>query len=263
MTISQVSTLVPLADIAVERSRILSIQRNDLVPLLQDQYRLNHYADHLIQSQAVLLNGVDSELTQKFSHTIEQLIQALAVSQQFLKKRRFNALQRWLGSDLEHISKQVEYYKKLDHLLAQADRLSRKLQIEIQKAQSRHQQLLGLREQMAQYIVAAEEFLQEYPKFVAPTVGIDHFAERLDKKIHTLRTLQNSNDLAIVQMQLTQQLSFTLLDRFKEAQQVLIPAWQHHVEQSQNAQSNANLARLDESREALIKTLKRSLQKPS
>ena len=28
------------------------------------------------------------------------------------------------------------------------------------------------------------------------------------------------------------QLSFGLLDRFKEAQQVLIPAWQYHVQQT-------------------------------
>jgi hypothetical protein len=29
------------------------------VPLLDNQYQLNHYADQLIQSQSVLLNGVD------------------------------------------------------------------------------------------------------------------------------------------------------------------------------------------------------------
>ncbi len=260
---SQVPSLVPLVEIAIERNRVLSIQRNDLVPILADQYRLNHYADHLIQSQAVLLNGVDSALTQKFSHTIEQLIQVLAQSKQLFKQRKFNALQRWLGSDLDYISKQVQYYKHLDHLLAQADGLSQKLQLEIQKSQARFQQLLGLREQMAQYIVAAEEFLHEYPKFVQQPTALDHFAERLDKKINTLRTLQSSNDIAIVQMQLSQQLSFTLLDRFKEAQQILIPAWQQHVAHSQNAQSNENLVRLDQSREALIKTLKRSLEKPS
>ncbi len=98
--------------------------------------------------------------------TIEQLIQALGKSKKVLKQRKFNALQKWLGIDLEYGSGQVEYYKKLDHLLDQADRLSQKLQIEIQKSQSRFQQLVGLREQMAKYIQAADEFLVEYPLFV-------------------------------------------------------------------------------------------------
>ena len=39
--------------------------------------------------------------------------------------------------------------------------------------------------------------------------------------------LQASNDIALAQMQLTQQLSLSLLDRFNEAQHVLIPAWQY------------------------------------
>ena len=65
------------------------------------------------------------------------------------------------------------------------------------------------------------------------------------------------------QMQLSQQLSFSLLDRFKEAQQVLIPAWQYHVKQSQTKHSTSDLEKLDNSRESLIKTLKKSLEKPS
>lgn len=77
---SQIDVLVPLAEIEVNRAELLSIQRNDLVPLLNDQYRLNHYADQLIQAQSVLLNGVDPHLTQQLSLTIEQLIQSLADS---------------------------------------------------------------------------------------------------------------------------------------------------------------------------------------
>ncbi len=260
---SQIDVLIPIQDIAVEQSEILSIKRNELVPLLHDQYKLNHYADPLIQAQSVLLNGVDPHLTQQLSQTIEQLIHMLAQSKRYLKKRKFNALQKWLGIDLDYGSSQVEYYKKLDYLLDQADHLSRKLQIEIQKSQSRFQQLIGLREQMAKHIVAAEEFLSEYPQFVRNQHPLDNFSERLSKKAHTLRTLQSSNDIAITQMQLSQQLSYSLLDRFKEAQQVLIPAWQYHVKQSQTKHSTSDLEKLDNSRDNLIKTLKKSLEKPS
>ena len=260
---SQIDVLVPLKDITVDRAEVLSIKRNDLVPLLTDQYRLNHYADQLIQAQSVLLDGVDPQLTKKLSQTIEQLIQALANSKKYLKTRKFNALQKWLGIDLEYGSGQVEYYKNLDQLLDRANHLSQKLQLEIQKSQARFNQLQGLREQMARYIVAAEEFLVEYPQFVKNQHPLDNFAERLSKKVNTLQTLQASNDIAITQMQLSQQLSFELLDRYKEAQQVLIPAWQYHVKQSLQSNSTSSLEKLDNSRENLIKTLKKSLENSS
>ncbi|CAB1213997.1 tellurium resistance protein [Acinetobacter bouvetii] len=258
---SQIDTLVPLTDIEVNRANVLSIQRNDLVPLLNDQYRLNHYADAVIQAQSVLLNGVDPHLTQQLSSTIEQLIQALAESKKYLKVRKFNRVQKWLGIDLEYDSGQVQYYKNLDQLLTRANHLSQKLQIEIQKSQARFQQLIGHREHMAGYILAAQEFLQEYPNFVKNQHPLDNFSERLSKKIYSLQTLQASNDIAITQMQLSHQLSFTLLDRFKEAQQVLIPAWQYHVKQSNQSHSAIELEKLDNSREDLIKTLRKSLQK--
>ncbi|MCL6241526.1 MULTISPECIES: tellurium resistance protein [Acinetobacter] len=260
---SQIDVLVPLKDITVDRAEVLSIKRNDLVPLLTDQYRLNHYADQLIQAQSVLLDGVDPQLTKQLSQTIEQLIQALANSKKYLKTRKFNALQKWLGIDLEYGSGQVEYYKNLDQLLDRANHLSQKLQLEIQKSQARFNQLQGLREQMARYIVAAEEFLVEYPQFVKKQHPLDNFAERLSKKVNTLQTLQASNDIAITQMQLSQQLSFELLDRYKEAQQVLIPAWQYHVKQSRQSNSTSSLEKLDNSRENLIKTLKKSLENSS
>ena len=260
---SQIDVLVPLAEIEVNRAELLSIQRNDLLPLLEDQYRLNHYAEHVVQAQSVLLNGIDPHLTQQLSATIEQLIHALADSKKYLKKRQFNALQKWLGIDLEYGSGQVGYYKNLDQLLNRANHLSQKLQVEIQKSQARFQQLMGQREQMAKYIQAAQEFLQEYPKFIQNQHPLDNFSERLSKKINTLHTLQTSNDIAITQMQLSQQLSFTLLDRFKEAQQVLIPAWQYHVKQSNQTSSTSELEKLDNSRENLIKTLRKSLQKPT
>ena len=260
---SQIEVLVPLTDIVVSPAEVLSIKRNELVPLLNDQYRLNHYADALIQAQSVLLKGIDPQLTQKLSQTIEQLIQKLSASKKVLKQRKFNALQKWLGIDLEFGSSQVEYYKNLEAILDQANHLSQKLQLEIQKSQSRFKQLQGLREQMAKYIQAAEEFLHEYPTFMQNQHPLDNFAERLAKKIYTLRTIQSSNDIAITQMQLSQQLSFSLLDRFKEAQQVLIPAWQYHVKQSQQSGSTSSLEKLDNSREDLIKTLRKSLEKTS
>lgn len=257
----QFTELVPLDQIDVSRDELLSIKRNDLVPLLDDQVRLNHYADRIIQAQSVLLNGIDSQLTQQLSTVIAQIIGQLNQSKKTLKKRKFNALQRWLGLDLEFDSGQIKYMKDLERLIAQANHLSQKLQLEIQKSQSRFQQASGLREQMAKYIVAAQEFLLEYPNFVKNRHPLDNFSDRLSKKIHTLQTLQSSNDIALAQMQLTQQLSLSLMDRFNEAQQVLIPAWHYHLKQSSEKNSVATLQELDQSREKLIQSLQQSLDK--
>ncbi|MEG2358227.1 MAG: tellurium resistance protein, partial [Acinetobacter sp.] len=130
----QVDVLVPLNEIALDPADLLSIKRNELVPLLNDQYRLNHYADALIQAQSALLHGVDPKLTKQLSQSIEQLIQTLSDSKKYLKPRKFNALQKWLGIDLEFGSSQVEYYKNLDRHLDRANQLSQRLQIEIQKS---------------------------------------------------------------------------------------------------------------------------------
>ncbi|RKG29977.1 tellurium resistance protein [Acinetobacter tianfuensis] len=259
---SQAYALAPLHEIEVSTADVLSIKRNDLVPLLNDQYKLNHFADQLVQAQAVLLQGIDPKLTQRLSQNIEELIRQLSVSKKYIRNRKFNALQRWMGIDVEFGAKQIAYYRNLDRLLEQTHSLSQQLQVEIQKSQSRFNQLSGLREQMALHIRAADEFLNEYPSFTQQH-PLDHFAERLAKKTHSLRTVQASNDIAIAQMQLSQQLTFSLLDRFKEAQQVLIPAWKYHVQQSQQSASAASLAKLDSSRESLIQTLKKSLENSS
>ncbi|MCH7337710.1 tellurium resistance protein [Acinetobacter sp. NIPH 2699] len=252
--------LTPLSQIESNQEHILAIKRNDLLPLFNDPHRLNHYADHLVQAQSVLLNGVDPKLNQQLSEVINQIIQQLSRSKKYLGGRKFNALQKWLGIDIEYDAGQVKYVKDLDQLIQQANHLSQRLQIEIQKSQSRLQQALGLREQMAAYIVAAQQFLSEYPEF-SKQQTLDHFVERLSKKINTLQTLQTSNDIAMKQMQLSQHLSFSLLDRFKEAQQVLIPAWQYHLKQSRESNSAVVLEQLDKSRENLIQNLKKSLQK--
>ena len=65
-------------------------------------------------------------------------------------------------------------------------------------------------------------------------------------------------------MQISQQLSLSLLDRLNEAQQVLIPAWQYNVKQNQLKQQNVqnptvSNAELDKSRDKLIQSLKKSL----
>lgn len=257
----QFTELVPLDQIEVSAEELLSIKRLNLVPLLDDQARLNHYADQMIQAQAVLLNGINPQLTMKLSQTISQIVQELNHSKKTFKKRKFNALQKWLGLDLEFNADQIKYRKDLDRLILEADTLSQRLHIEIQKSHSRYQQAYGYREQMAKYILAAQQFLVEYPSFIKNRHPLDNFAERLSKKIQTLQTLQSSNDIALAQMQLTQQLSLGLIDRFKEAQQVLIPAWQYHLKQSTEKQSLASLQELDQSREKLIQSLKNSLYK--
>ncbi|SPL69894.1 tellurium resistance protein [Acinetobacter stercoris] len=253
--------LVPLDQIEIQHHDLLSIKRNDLVPILNDQSRLNYYADQLIQAQSVMLKSIDSHLTQLLSKTIMELIEKLNHSRKYLKNKKFNALQKWLGWDVEYDAGQIKYLKDLDILIDRANHLSQKLQIEIQKSQSRFQQLLGYREQMAKYIVAAQEFLHEYPEFVKNQHPLDNFSERLSKKINTLQTVQSNNDIAIMQMQLSQQLSFNLLDRYKEAQQVLIPAWQYHVKLNQESTMPNHFAELNQSREKLIKALQKTLEK--
>ena len=253
--------LTPLSQLELNQEHVLAIKRNDLLPLITDPHRLNHYADHLVQAQSVLLNGVDPKLNQQLSEVITQIVQQLSRSKNYVGGRKFNALQKWLGIDVEYDAGQVKYVKDLDRLINEANHLSQKLQVEIQKSQSRLQQALGLREQMAAYIQAADEFLKEYPQFSKQQQALDHFVERLSKKINTLQTLQTSNDIAMKQMQLSQHLSFSLLDRFKEAQQVLIPAWRYHLEQSRESNSSKTIEQLDKSREDLIQNLKKSLQK--
>lgn len=253
----------PLSDIEVEQQELLAIKRHDLVPMLHDQAQLNRYAERLVQAQAVLLNSIDPKLTQDLSQSIQQLIQALNQSKKYMQKKRFNRLQRWLGSDLDYASKQIAYYKNLERLVARSHTLSQQLEIEIQKSESRYRQLMGLREQMAKYILAAKQFLIEYPDFIQHQHPLDQFSQRLSKKINTLETLQSSNDIAMQQMYLSQQLAFSLLDRFKEAEQVLLPAWQYHLQQSQNQYVTESSQALDASRNSLINTLKHALEHAS
>lgn len=72
--------LTPLSQLELNQEHILAIKRNDLLPLITDPHRLNHYADHLVQAQSVLLNGVDPKLNQQLSEVITQIVQQLSRS---------------------------------------------------------------------------------------------------------------------------------------------------------------------------------------
>ena len=80
----QVTELIPLSEIEVNRQDVLAIQRNELVPIFNNAALLHHYAEQLVQAQAVLLQGVDPLLTQQFRQSIEALIQALSQSNKYL-----------------------------------------------------------------------------------------------------------------------------------------------------------------------------------
>ena len=47
----QFKVLTPIEQIPCSSEELLSIKRNDLIPLLDNQTRMNMYADQLIQAQ--------------------------------------------------------------------------------------------------------------------------------------------------------------------------------------------------------------------
>lgn len=258
---SEVNTLAPLAEVDVLPEELLSIKRNELVPLLGDQYRLNYYAEYILKAETALLDDAIHALAKQLSQIIVELVAALADSKQYLGQGQFNFFQKWLGMDLEYTSSQINYYKKVDYLLHSATMLSEELQVEIQKSNAKFQQLLVHRDQMAKYIRAAEEFLVEYPAFVETHYPTDHFSDQMAKKIQILQSSQQSNDAAIVKMKQVLDYSYALLDHFKEAQDVLIPAWKKQVKQSNQKTSSENLDKLHQTRENLIDLLNASLSK--
>lgn len=257
--------LRPLHQIVLDTKQLLSIQRDELLPLLEHPLMLNQYAQQNIQSQTSLLNHVDSDLGQQLSQAITDIIQKLSQSSKKLRNKRFNRLQQWLGIDLEFNSGKVHFMHQLDQSIDRANHLSRCLALEMSQSQTRYQQLLVLREEMAQYIAAAQQFLADCPVFIREAHALEHFRQRLQQKIHNLNTIQSSHDIAMTQMQLNQQLALGLIDRFKEAQQVLIPVWQYHVKLTQaqeNLRTNTttDLAELNRNRDRLIQSLKQALE---
>lgn len=268
------TTLTPLDQIDLQAEQLLSIQRNELLPFLDNPMLLNQYAEHVVQAQAGVLNSIDPVLTQSFAQVIAAIIAQLSNSNKKLKHKRFNRLQQWLGRDLEFDLGKVHYIQQLDQLIEQANQYSQRLSVEITQSQFRYQQAMSLRVGMAHYIVAAEQFLRDCPQFIKKQPRLDYFPQRLAQKIHSLKTLQSSHDIAMAQMQLSQQLAFGLIDRFKEAQQVLIPAWQYHLRLSQLKQdqlqshmnntqaqnATVNFDELDRKRDKLIQSLKQTLE---
>lgn len=257
------SSLIPLHQIAICPEQLLLIQRTELLPLLQQPLLLNQYAQQVVQAQAALLNHIDPSLTQQLSQVITEIIHQLSQSSKKLKNKRFNRLQQWLGIDIEFDSAKVHYIQQLDQSIDQANQLSRRLALEIAQSQTRYEQLLALRVDMAQHIAAAQRFLEDCPVFIRDSQTLEHFQQRMVQKIHSLNTLQSSHDLAMVQMQLNQQLAFGLIDRFKEAQQVLIPTWQYHLklnQEKQRANSAIDITELNRNRDNLIQSLKQALE---
>lgn len=257
--------LVPLHLIESNTEQLLLIQRNQLLPLLEQPLLLNQYAQQLVQAQAALLQSIDPDLTQQLSQVIAEIIQQLSQSSKKLSDKRFNRLQKWLGIDLEFDHGKVHYIQQLDQSIDLANQLSRRVALEISQSQARYQQLLVLRVEMAQYIAAAQQFSRDCPVFIRDTQTLEHFQQRLLQKIHSLNTVQSSHDLAMMQMQLSQQLAFGLIDRFKEAQQVLIPAWQYHVKMTRiqndsQTKSTVDYAELNRNRDKLIQSLKQALE---
>lgn len=251
-------TFIPLAQIKINPEKILSIKRDELLPLLSEHLKFNYYADHVIQAQSQLLKEINPQLNRELSETITQLIQKLSKSDRLFKPRRFNRLQLWLGKDIEHDQVQLNYLHDLEYLLEQALRQSQRLSHEVQLSKHKLETFQKLRQEMAHYVVAAQEFLKESPDFMQ-LQPFDHFNDRLSQKINLLNTVQSNHDMVMTQMQFTEQLSVTLLDRFNEAYQVLIPAWHYHLSQIVKENSMESLQKLDRSRENLLNTLQKSL----
>ncbi|AOA57853.1 hypothetical protein [Acinetobacter larvae] len=252
--------LPALTEIDLDPQRLLYLQREQLLPLRDAPIQLNYYADAVVQAQSAQLIVIDAELTQQLSQTIAQLLKHLQQATTQLKTRRFNALQRWLGLDIESDVTKIKYLDRLDAYVDQANHLSQKLKLQLAQSSQRRQHYVQLRREMAHAIVAAQQFLQQYPLFQANDNNFDSFEQRLSKKIETLQRLQHNHDLAYAQMQLNEQLALQLLDRFKEAQQVLLPAWQQQLRQNQDRANIRDIQQLQGDRDKLINSLIHTLK---
>lgn len=254
MTINADLTFPALHDIELNIGRLVTIKRNDLVPLVDQPANLTHFADDLVQKQNQLILTKSVQSSQDLSRLINRMITHLNHSEKYLKPKKFNFIQKWLGIDLEQQAGSVRYLKDLNALVKEADRLSQKVATELYQSQKNMQILHELRVDMAHNVVAAEQFLEELPQF-APIHQIESIEHRLHKKINTLMTSQSATDLAMLQIQLSQNIALTILDRFNEAKNVLIPAWQQHVLQVQQARTPLELQKLNEARDRLVRTL--------
>ncbi len=250
-----------LHQLTLEQERITRLKINVLVPMMQNPTLLTHYADNVIQEQKQLLLSQPIQSGQELSHIIQTIIEKLNQSKKYLKPNKtYNAIQRWFGIDLEQQAGSIHFLNELQSLIDKATLLSHRIATEIYHSQKQMQDLQQLRNEMAHYVVAAEQFLTECDGFAEQPMSLDSFKQRLDKKINTLMTSQSATDMAMLQMILSQNVAMTILDRFNEAKNLLIPAWQQHVFNVQSGQTPQQLQQLNDARERLISTLDKAVK---
>ncbi|KAA8735342.1 tellurium resistance protein [Acinetobacter qingfengensis] len=260
MTNFVANSFTPIHDMELDQQRIDQIKVKVLVPMLKSPNLLSYYADHIVQQQNHVLIQKTSSHTTDLSQSIQHLIEHLNQSQKSLTPRYFNRFQRWLGQHLEYRGQQYQYIEQLIAQINQAANFSRLVASEMAVSQQYMQELQILRQELAYYVIAAQQFVQESPQFNAQSMQFEHFLQRLQQKINTLMTSQSATDMAMLQMQLQQQVAMTLLDRFTEARQILIPAWQQHVLSIQYQQTPQQLQQLNDARHALIRRLHQALE---
>ncbi|MCJ8147271.1 hypothetical protein MKI79_10270 [Acinetobacter sp. A3.8] len=237
-----------------EQSAIIAIQRDILTPILNDPSKLSHYADPIIQEQQRLLAQANIAHSAELGRLIQNIIKQLNQSKKIFSAKKYHFLHRWFGVDLEHQAGSINFLKSLEKSIEQATVLSQCVYGEIMQSQQNFQALENKQVEMSQYIEAGEQFLQQAQQF-ASSAQYESFSIRLDKKINMLMTSQHATDLAMAQIQLNQNVALTILDRFNEAKNVLIPLWYQQIRASYAGQSPAELEKLNRLREQLIRTL--------
>lgn len=237
-----------------DQSAIIAIQRDILTPLLHQPSNLSHYGDAIIQDQQRFLAQANIAHSAELGRLIQNIIAQLNQSKKLFSAKKYHFLHRWFGVDLEHQAGSINFLKSLEKSIEQATILSQCVYGEIMQSQHNFKALEAKREDMSQHIQAAEQFLQQSKRF-ASSAQYESFSVRLDKKINMLMTSQHATDLAMAQIQLNQNVALTILDRFNEAKNVLIPLWYQQIRSSHAGQSPAELEKLNRLREQLIRTL--------
>lgn len=247
--------LPALESIELDRERVTRIKRNVLVAMLDNPTLLTSYAGNVVeeQNQSLAYSAIVSGA--QLSEIIHELIKLLEQSEQYFKPKKYNFLQRWMGVDIEQQANGLQSLQYVERLTQNASTLSQRISAEIYQSQQQMQKLQQLRADMAHYVKAAEEFVRECDDFAGAHTPLNNFKDRLEKKINTLLTSQTATDLAMLQIRLSQNNAMTLLDRFNEAKNVLIPAWRQHVVSIQNAQTPMQLEQLNAARNRLVNTL--------
>ena len=237
-----------------DQSAVIAIQRDILTPILNDPSKLSHYGDAIIQDQQCLLSKANIAHSAELGRLIQNIIAQLNQSKKLFSAKKYHFLHRWFGVDLEHQSGSINFLKSLEKSIEQATVLSQCVYGEIMQSQQNFNELESKRVEMSQHIQAAEQFLQQAKQFVS-SAQYESFSMRLDKKINMLMTSQHATDLAMAQIQLNQNVAMSILDRFNEAKNVLIPLWYQQIRASHAGQSPAELEKLNRLREQLIRTL--------